>query len=161
MAMQHARPDEQGHWSSGALEPREASAALSDAIKHTGALVHAELDLAKAEFKYELNRLQLGMLAGVLGACLTALSLLVVAVALAMALQVGPFTLAALGAALAVLGVAIAWWGRRRLTPPSLERTRQALATNAIAIGSANIGKTSRSSRSAHVEQVEHVESNP
>ena len=156
--MQHARPDDQGTWNSGVLEPREASAALSDAIKHSGALLHAELDLAKAEFKHELNRLQLGILAGVLGACLTAFSLLVVAVALVMALGLGPLALAALGAALAVIGIAIAWWGRRRLTPPTLERTRQALAANAVGIG---IGKSTHASHSAHDNQVENVQSNP
>lgn len=159
--MQRARPEEQGHWNQEVLDSREAPRALSDAIKHTGALLHAELDLAKAEFKHELNRLQLGVLAGVLGASLTAFSVLVVAVALAMALQVGPLTLAALGAALGVVGIGIMWWGRRRLTPPSLERTRQALKTNAVGFGSASISnKTSRSRRSAHGEQVENVESN-
>ncbi len=138
--MQPGRQDETD-WSGEAIDPREPSTALSDAIKHAAALLHAEFELAKAELKHELNRLQLGVLAGVLGASLTAFSLLVVAVALVMALQLGPLSLAALGAALAVVGIAIAWWGRRRLAPPTLERTRQALASNALGIGSTGNGK--------------------
>ena len=123
-----------GSFRDNSLSTSDVSGLLADAARHGRELFRAELGLAKAELRHELSRAGAGLVALLVGAGAFGASLVVVAVAAVMAAGAGVVIIGATGMTLAALGAAIAWWGRRRLVAPSLEKTRETIAQNAVAI---------------------------
>lgn len=109
----------------------DAAAVIADAIQHGRELVHAEFALAKAELKQELERIQIGALALVVGVTVGSVSLLIALVALAIQLGSDAWMVAVAGACTATAGAVAAWWGQRRLVAPRLALTRGSLARGA------------------------------
>ncbi len=107
----------------------ELPAFIADAARHSRDLMRAEFELAKAELKYELRRTQGGAVALFGGAGMAGCASVVVVAFTADALGAKSSTLAFLGLGLGFAGALIAWWGQRRLSAPSLPRTRHAIGS--------------------------------
>jgi len=112
-------------------ESYELADFVSDALEHTRELVRAELELAKAELKRDARRASAGALAVLIGGSMLGCAL-VVALAFGLyAVGAGAISVAILGLALGLIGLAGMLWGRRRLTAPHLQATRKVLTGNA------------------------------
>jgi hypothetical protein len=120
----------------GSLEQESTPHLLSRLFSDAAALLHNELQLAKAEFRETTTKLKAGVAAIAIGAAvlLAGVLALITAVILALAQVVEPWIAALIvGAALAVIGLVMLQTAKKKLEPSALalDRTQSSLRRDA------------------------------
>lgn len=112
----------------------DVSEVLVRTVQHAKHLLKAEIGLAKAELRYELKRAGVGLLAFFVGGAVLLAAVCILLGVAVVALGAGMLVVGGLGVVLLCIGIALVYWGQRRLGAPSLERTRKAVTQSAVAL---------------------------